>query len=238
MVASNPQIKIIHDDSDIVIVDKPAGLLSVPIPPGTVLNLFDQLAARFDSSNVRIGSVHRIDRYTSGLMIFSKHEEAHQSLLKQFREHTAKRCYRAVVRGIIQKDHGELNHHLKLIKEGFRNIVVPRDEEGAAPARLSYTVQERFLDTTLVEACLDTGLKNQIRVQFQEEGHQLVGDQHYAPKEEAEPLISRQALHASLLQFQHPSTKKEVTFECELPPDMLKLIDHYRWQKEMRKEQN
>ncbi|MDZ7716741.1 MAG: RluA family pseudouridine synthase [Balneolaceae bacterium] len=230
MVAKEPDLRIIHDDPDFVVVDKPAGLLSVPVSPGTAVNLFDIVASHFDSENIRIGSVHRIDRYTSGLMIFSKNNEAHQNLLKQFREHTARRCYLAVTRGLIKKEQGELSHYLKLIKEGFRNIVVPKEEKGATPARLTYKVKERFVDTTLVEVCLDTGLKNQIRVQFEESGHQLVGDQHYAPNEEEEPLINRQALHASLLEFDHPKTGKRVSFECLLPVDMLKLIDHYRWQ--------
>ena len=233
MVAKEPDLRIIHDDTDFVIVDKPAGLLSVPVSPGTSVNLFDQVASRFDSEDVRVGSVHRIDRFTSGLMIFSKNDRAHQHLLGQFSDHTARRCYLAVVRGLIQKDEGELNHHLKLITEGFRNIVVSPDEEGATPARLTYKVQERFVDTTLVEVDLDTGLKNQIRVQFEEEGHQLVGDQHYAPVEEGEPLISRQALHASLLEFVHPSTGEKVFFNCPLPPDMLKLVERYRWLRDM-----
>ena len=232
MVARKPDLRIIHDDTDFVIVDKPAGLLSVPVSPGTAVNLFDQVASHFDSDNVRIGSVHRIDRYTSGLMIFSKNDRAHQHLLGQFSDHTARRCYLAVVRGIIQEDEGELNHHLKLIKEGFRNIVVSPEEEGATPARLTYHVKERFVDTTLVAVCLDTGLKNQIRVQFEHIGHQLVGDQHYAPEEEGEPLINRQALHAYQLEFTHPRKRKTAQYEAKIPADILRLIEKFRWKKE------
>jgi len=235
MGSQKPELNIIHNGKDFIIVDKPAGLLSVPIPPGTVKNLVDDVKSYFKDSAVRIGSVHRIDRYTSGLMIFSKNESAHENLLTQFREHTAERKYLAVVRGTVEKDKGEMNHHLKLVKEGFRNIVVPPHIEGATPARLTYRVKERYVDTTLVEVFLDTGLKNQIRVQFKEAGHQLVGDQHYAPEEKGEPLINRQALHASKLSFQHPATGGNVTFECKLPADMLKLTDHYRWLSELKK---
>ncbi|MDZ7691507.1 MAG: RNA pseudouridine synthase [Balneolaceae bacterium] len=143
------------------------------------------MAEHLGKHGVRVGSVHRIDRYTSGLMVFSKNERAHYNLLEQFKNHDPKRCYLAIVRGIIEKDEGELTHYLKLIKEGFRNIVVDKEEEGATYAHLKYKVKERFKENTLVEVYLDTGLKNQIRVQFKEVGHQLVGDQHYAPKERA-----------------------------------------------------
>lgn len=225
-------LSFVYDDDDLVVVDKPAGLLSVPVPPGRVTNLFHLIENRFPQA--RIGSVHRIDRYTSGLVVFSKNEKAHRHLLDQFSRHTPRRRYLAVVRGVIEQDCGELGHHLKLIKEGFRNVVVAPDEPGATPARLTYQVKECFADTTLVQVQLDTGLKNQIRVQFNAAGHQLVGDQHYAPDEETEPLIGRQALHAAGLSFIHPRTQEEMSFEAPLPADMLKLVDHYRWLGEIR----
>lgn len=232
MTARNRDFYIIHEDKDIFVVDKPAGLLSVPIPNSDAKNLFDLVAEHLGKHGVRVGSVHRIDRYTSGLMVFSKNERAHFNLLEQFKNHTPERCYLALVRGIVEEDEGELVHYLKLVKEGFRNIVVDREEEGATFARLTYKVKERYLNTSLIEAYLDTGLKNQIRVQFEGVGHQLVGDLHYAPEEEDEPLINRQALHAYRLTFEHPRTGKEVTYQAKVPPDMLRLIDHYRWKQE------
>ena len=225
---------IVHEDRDIFVVDKPAGLLSVPIPDSNVKNLFDLVAAHLGKHGVRVGSVHRIDRYTSGLMVFTKNKQAHFNLLEQFKQHEPERCYLALVRGVVEKDQGELVHHLKLISEGFRNIVVDPEAEGATFARLTYRVKERFPDATLVECLLDTGLKNQIRVQFEEVGHQLVGDQHYAPEEETEPMINRQALHAHRLSFEHPRTGKQVTYEAKIPPDMLRLIDHFRWKREVQ----
>lgn len=223
---------IVHQDKDIFVVDKPAGLLSVPIPNSNVKNLFDLVAEHLGRHGVRVGSVHRIDRYTSGLMVFSKNERAHYNMLEQFKNHSPERCYLAIVRGILEEDEGELIHYLKLIKEGFRNIVVDKEEEGATYARLKYKVRERFADNTLVEVYLDTGLKNQIRVQFNEVGHQLVGDQHYAPEEKREPLINRQALHAYRLSFEHPRTGNQVSYEAKIPPDMLRLIDRFRWNRE------
>lgn len=233
MVAKKREFYIIHQDKDIIVVDKPAGLLAVPIPDSNAKNLFDLVAEYLAKHGVRVGTVHRIDRYTSGLMVFAKNEKAYHHLVNQFKNHTPERCYLAIVRGVMENDGAELQHHLKLIKEGFRNIVVDPDEEGATPARLTYKVKERFPDTTLVEVLLDTGLKNQIRVQFEEVGHQLVGDQHYAPEEESEPLISRQALHAWRIGFEHPRTGKDVQYEAKIPPDMMRLIDHYRFRREI-----
>ncbi|MDZ7681310.1 MAG: RluA family pseudouridine synthase [Fodinibius sp.] len=232
MAAKKRPFYIVEQDKDIFVVDKPAGLLAVPIPDSNVKNLFDLVADHLAKHGVRVGVVHRIDRYTSGLMVFAKNKRAYDDLRDKFRSHTPKRTYLAMVRGIVEQDKGTLEHHLKLIKDGFRNVVVDPSEEGATPARLSYNVKERFHENTLVEVQLDTGLKNQIRVQFEHEGHQLVGDQHYAPEEEGEPLINRQALHAYRLAFEHPRKRRTVSFEAKIPADMLRLIDKFRWRKE------
>lgn len=232
MAAKNRPFYIVHQDKDLFVVDKPAGLLAVPIPDSNVKNLFDLVADHLGKHGVRVGCVHRIDRYTSGLMVFAKNKRSYDKLYEKFREHEPKRTYLAIVRGVIEQDEGRLDHHLKLIKDGFRNIVVDPSEEGATAARLSYKVKERFLENTLVEVELDTGLKNQIRVQFEHIGHQLVGDQHYAPEEKGEPLINRQALHAYRLEFAHPRHGKMVSFEAKIPADMMRVIDKFRWKKE------
>lgn len=234
MAAKEHEFTIIHEDEEIFVVDKPAGMLAVPIPESTVKNMLDLVRDYFAGSPfIDVHTAHRIDRYTSGIMVFAKTGQAYDYLFEQFKNHIPGRSYLAIVRGIIEQDSGELKHHLKLIKDGFRNVVVESTEKGATPARLTYTVLERFLDTTLVQVKLDTGLKNQIRVQFEAEGHQLVGDQHYAPEEEEEKLIHRQALHAWKIAFMHPATDNMVEYTAKLPADMLRLIDHYRWKKEM-----
>ncbi|MDX1672759.1 MAG: RluA family pseudouridine synthase [Balneolaceae bacterium] len=231
MASRRREFYIVHQDRDLFVVDKPAGLLSVPIPNSNAKNLFDLVAEHLGKHGVRVGSVHRIDRYTSGLVVFAKNKKSYDHLLSQFKNHTPERCYLALVRGIIDEDQGELHHHLKLISEGFRNVVVDPGEKEATPAHLSFQVRERYADATLLEVYLDTGLKNQIRVQFEAEGHPLIGDQHYAPEEEQEPLINRQALHAYRLGFIHPRTGKQVTYEAKVPPDMKRLIDHLRREK-------
>ncbi|HLR24367.1 MAG TPA: RluA family pseudouridine synthase [Fodinibius sp.] len=231
-MAKKRSFYIVHQDKDLFVVDKPAGLLAVPIPNSKAKNLFDLVDQYVSKHGGRVATVHRIDRYTSGLMVFPKNKRAYDDLYTKFREHEPKRTYLAVVRGLVEEDEGVLEHHLKLIKKGFRNIVVDPNEEGATPARLTYRVKERFVENTLVEIQLNTGLKNQIRVQFEHIGHQLVGDRHYAPEEKKEQLINRQALHAYRLELEHPRKRKSVQFEARIPADMLRLIDHYRWQKE------
>lgn len=219
---------IIDQDKYLAVVDKPPGLLAVPIPNSTVENLEDMVAHELGKHGVTVYTVHRIDRFTSGIMIFAKRREAYKKLVHQFKQREPERVYLAVVRGIIEQDHGELTHYLKLIKDGFRNIVVDADESGATYAHLAYDVVERFSDTTLLEVRLDTGLKNQIRVQFAEEGHPVVGDRHYAPEEEEEQLINRQALHAYKLTLHHPIKNREETYQAKIPPDMRGLLEHYR----------
>jgi len=236
MAAKQLEFSIVHEDEHILVVDKPAGMLAVPIPESSVTNML-QLVKEYvgDGAGGIVDTVHRIDRYTSGLMLFTKTEQAYTHLFEQFKKHEPRRTYLAIVRGIVEKERGTYQHYLKLVKEGFRNIVVDPEEKGATQARLSYKVKERFVDTTLVEVELDTGLKNQIRVQFEAEGHQLVGDQHYAPEEENENLMYRQALHAWKLVIIHPANDQKMEFVAELPADMLRLIDRYRWRNDLQK---
>ncbi|NGP77584.1 RluA family pseudouridine synthase [Balneolaceae bacterium YR4-1] len=226
---------VVYEDDELFVIDKPAGMLAVPIPNSSVMNMLDLVKERFrDSAYTDANTAHRIDRYTSGLMVFAKTGEAYDHLFYQFKNHLPKRSYLAIIRGLMSTDSGELNHYLKLVKEGFRNIVVDEDDPDATPARLTYKVLERFLSTSLVQVNLDTGLKNQIRVQFNAIGHSLVGDRHYAPEEKKENLIKRQALHAWKISITHPATGKEIEFTADLPADMLRLVDHYRWERDMR----
>lgn len=219
---------IIDQDKFLAVVDKPPGLLAVPIPNSDVKNLEQMVARELGKHGVTVYTVHRIDRYTSGIMVFAKRRRAYHELVRQFKNREPERVYLAVVRGVLKQDQGELTHYLKLIKDGFRNIVVDKHRNGATYARLEYTVKERFDETTLVEVRLDTGLKNQIRVQFAEEGHPVVGDRHYAPEEEQEQKINRQALHAYKLTLHHPVKNRPETFQAKIPPDMRGLLDHYR----------
>ena len=219
---------IIYQDDDILVVDKPAGLLSVPIPKSSAKNLFDLVSQLYARQGKKIKTVHRIDRYTGGVMVFTKNDKAFNALKKQFRNYEPERVYLALLRGVLENEQGELKHHLMQVKRGFRNIVVHPNTKDATEARLEYKVLEALPTTTLVQVNLKTGLKNQIRVQFNEEGYPLVGDRHYAEAEAKEKHIKRQALHAWKLSLLHPTTGKKMEFEAKLPNDMQKLIEYYR----------
>jgi len=226
--AAAESYKIVYEDKDLVAVSKPPGLLSVPIPRSSATNLLDMLRRDLGSRSTAILVVHRIDRYTSGTVVFAKNKSARYELVRQFRAHEPIREYLAVVRGTVTQNEGILTHHMKLVKQGFRNIVTSPGDPDSTQARLRYTVHEQYPEAALVGVQLITGLKNQIRVQFAEIGNPVIGDRHYREKEIKEPLINRQALHAWRLSIIHPRSKERVTFEAPLPDDMLRLINGYK----------
>jgi 23S rRNA pseudouridine1911/1915/1917 synthase len=146
--------------------------------------------------------VHRIDRFTSGALLFAKNGRDRDPLIKQFLAHTPVRQYLAVVRGRIENKSGTLVHHFR--KEG--------------------PVEQAFAEATLVRVDLLTGLQNQIRAQFAADGHPLIGDRKYNPAEASEKLISRVALHAAHLEFIHPRTGKKISVDAKQPSDFQHLI--------------
>lgn len=225
----NPsRIEILYEDHDLIIVNKPAGLLSVPIPKTQAPNLLEILNLQLLKSGEKAITVHRIDRYTSGATVFAKHSEAHRRLVKQFLSHTPKRTYLALVRGKVDPPAGELVHYMKQVSRGFRNIVTKPDDPEAGVARLTYETEESHTSTSLMRIYLDTGLKNQIRVQFAAIGHPIVGDRHYSPDEIKETRMDRQALHSFELELAHPKTGKPVKVRAPWPQDFRELVAHYR----------
>ncbi|MCH8557215.1 MAG: RluA family pseudouridine synthase [Balneolia bacterium] len=216
---------ILFEDKHIMAVSKPPGLLSVPIPGMRSLNLQDMVRRDHGDS---LRPAHRIDRYTSGIVLFAKSSKAHYKLMKQFRMRTAKRSYLALVRGVVEPKSGTLVHHMKRIKKGFRNVVVDKDDDEGTRAELNYSVMEQYPNSCLLRVDLVSGLKNQIRVQLSEAGYPLIGDRHYNAQEENEPWIDRQALHAAELGIVHPVDGRELTFRSPVPQDMEKLISIYK----------
>lgn len=221
-------IQIVFEDQDMIVAGKPSGLLSVPIPNMHSANLLEALNNELSFDNEKAITVHRIDRFTSGLVVFAKNSEAHKDLVRQFLSHTPIRTYLTLVRGVVEESEGELLHYLKKVNRGFRNVVVKEGDPDGTLARMTFKVLERHAKTTLLQVNLDTGLKNQIRVQLAEFGHPLVGDRHYSPDEINEPLIDRQALHAWKLELVHPRTGKTMRFEADIPTDLRRLIEHYK----------
>ncbi len=224
---TNTNYEVIYEDRDVIVVNKPVGLLCVPIPKSKAVNLLDILRNDMRHKTKEFHIVHRIDRFTSGAVVFAKNKKARHHLIKQFLAHEPKRTYMALVRGVVEKDQDTLVHYLKKIEKGFRNVVADKNDEGSAMARMRYQVLEHFADTTLLSVELDTGLKNQIRVQLEAIGHPIVGDRHYHPSEKKEKLINRQALHAWKLVFVQPASGEEVHCEASLPPDMQNVINFY-----------
>jgi 23S rRNA pseudouridine1911/1915/1917 synthase len=218
------KFEILHNDKDIIVVNKPAGLLTVPIrssrTPSLLSLLNEFLAHQRSSAHV----VHRIDRYTSGITVFAKHPKARHKLIEQFLGHSPVRTYLAVVMGSLPHDEGELIHYMRQSETGFRQLTKDRKFPGSAKARLTYRVIERLRRVTVVEAWLDTGLKNQIRAQFAAIGNPLVGERQYAESNRDLMGLDRQALHAWKLAFKHPGSNKVVEFSAPLPSDLKKLL--------------
>ncbi len=223
-------MRIVHEDRDLVVVDKPAGLLAVPIKGARVENLRDLLNAHLSRRRHKAIIVHRIDRYTSGLMVFAKHERAHAHLVRQFLAHTPRRIYLALVRGRPEPPQGELRHYLKLTRHGFRQAVVAGQGAGGTLAVTRYRVAEALEAASLLEVELVTGLKNQIRVQLAAAGVPVVGDRHYAPGERNAPGIDHQALHAHRLGFLHPGSERYMEFRADPPEDFVRVLRALRGQ--------
>jgi 23S rRNA pseudouridine1911/1915/1917 synthase len=218
------EVSVLYEDDAVIVLNKPAGLLSVPIKCSeTTPSALSLLVAELKQKRQRPWIVHRIDRFTSGILLFAKTEEDREELVRQFLDHTPVRQYLAVLRGRVDVQSGTLVHYLQ--REGmFQQVRTERDPE-ATRAELRYSVERLFADASLVRVELETGLQNQIRAQFWALGHPVIGDRKYRPAEASEQLIDRVALHAVHLEFVHPRTGKIVKIDCAPPPDFQHLVE-------------
>jgi 23S rRNA pseudouridine1911/1915/1917 synthase len=215
---------VLYEDDAVIVLNKPAGLLAVPIKGSDVPSALSLLIAELKPRRQRALIVHRIDRFASGILLFAKTDRDRDALIKQFLAHTPVRQYLAVVRGRLKAESGTLVHYFR--REGmYQQLRTARDPE-AARAELHYSVERAFVDATLVRVELVTGLQNQIRAQFSAMGHPLIGDRKYHRKEAEEPLIDRVALHAAHLEFAHPRSGESIMIECAPPADFQNLIQH------------
>ncbi len=215
------QLVTLYEDDAVIAIDKPAGLASVPVKGSDAPSALSLLAAGRQRGR-RIHVVHRIDRFTSGILLFAKTAPDRDALVRQFLSHTPGRQYLAVIRGHLREKEGTLIHFFR--KEGmFQKLTGERDRE-AARAELRYSVERPLKAASLVRVTLVTGLQNQIRVQFSAIGHPVIGDRKHHPAEAAERRIARVALHAAHLQFRHPRTRATVSIDSPLPPDFQSLL--------------
>jgi 23S rRNA pseudouridine1911/1915/1917 synthase len=242
-------LTVVYEDKDLIVIDKPAGLVVHPAagnPDGTLVNA---LIAHCGESlmgiggELRPGIVHRLDKDTSGLLVVAKTERAMASLAKQFANHTIERAYHAVVWGSPRLGDGVIEGQIGRNPFDRKRMAVLRG--GGKLARTRYRVIERFGTrpfASLIECRLETGRTHQIRVHLTHLGHPLIGDPSYGrarqaprPKTPAETVafaaaagFSRQALHAYVLGFQHPTLHKTMRFESPWPSDFAVLVEALR----------
>ena len=222
---------ILHEDDALLVVDKPAGLLAVPLErKADAPSVYEQLEDHFRSRGKRKPLVvHRIDRDTSGLVLFAKDARAQATLKEQFKRREPERVYWAVVYGRPDPSEGTWRDHLVWdTKALIQKETHPKDPR-ASEAISDYRVLEAYRDTSLVEVRLRTGRRNQIRIQARLRGHTLVGEKRYTFGPDALRTVTfpRQALHARRLAFDHPDGRP-MEFEAPLPADLATLLDGLR----------
>ena len=214
--AEEIDFEIIYEDSDLLVVNKPQGLVVHPCSSTKSGTLVNGLLARVkDLSGIngvlRPGIVHRLDKNTSGLLLVAKNDFAHRSLAEQIKNKTCQRKYMALCEGVFGKDEGRVETFIERNKTDRKKMAVSNKGKKAIT---DYRVLKRFIDKTLVEFTLQTGRTHQIRVHCQMLNHPIVGDDIYGKKEKN---LQGQLLHAYKITFIHPRNDKEMTFECELP---------------------
>jgi 23S rRNA pseudouridine1911/1915/1917 synthase len=229
-------LDILYEDRVLVVINKPAGLLSVPLPKKSAApSVYDRLERYLRPQRRRPFVVHRIDRDTSGLVVFAKDPRTQQALKKQFIRREPERIYLALVYGHPNPREGTWRDHLVWDRRALiQKRTHPRDPQGAE-AVCSYSVVEQFRDASLLEVRLETGKRNQIRVQARLRGHTLIGERRYVfGPEQLRPIpFTRQALHAHRLAFRHPVDGRELRFEAPLPDDFRQLLDRLRRTKQI-----
>jgi 23S rRNA pseudouridine1911/1915/1917 synthase len=221
-------LPIVFEDDAIVVLNKPAGVLAVPLERrGDARSVFDDLRAHLRKRRGgRPLVVHRIDRDTSGLVVFAKQARAQEVLKAQFKRRLPERIYLAVVYGRPSPPSGTWRDRLVWDERALiQKETHPRDRSGK-DAISRYRVVEAFAGASLIELSLVTGRRNQIRIQARLRGHTLVGEKRYiyGPASLRRVEFPRQALHAHRLAFDHPTTGERLTFEVPLPDDMKQLL--------------
>ena len=239
-VPENIPLNIVYEDGDILVVNKPSGMVVHPAPgnyTGTLVNALlyhckDSLSGI--GGVIRPGIVHRIDKDTSGLLVIAKNDSAHIALSEELEHHGIVREYRALVNGGFKVDTGTVNAPIGRHPVDRKKMAVLLLEDAHAKEAIThYTVLERFGDKSYVKLLLETGRTHQIRVHMAYIGHSLLGDEVYSKaktrfEKQHAPLFDGQALHAKKLTLTHPRTKERMTFECELPDNFEKILELLR----------
>lgn len=227
VLPQNIPLDIVYEDDDVIVVNKPVGLVVHPAPghpDGTLVNaLLYHCGESLSGINgeLRPGIVHRIDRDTSGLIIAAKNDRAHLALSVQLQDHTLARVYEAVVVGNLREDSGTVNAPIGRHPVDRKKMAI--EPRNGRPAVTHWRVLARYPGYTHVECRLETGRTHQIRVHMASIGHPLLGDTVYGSKKPW-PGLAGQCLHARKLRFIHPSTGEPVEVECPLPDWFEKVL--------------
>ncbi|MET0361329.1 MAG: RluA family pseudouridine synthase, partial [Sphingobium sp.] len=228
---------IVHEDAHLVVVDKAAGMVVHPAAgnlDGTLVNaLLAHCAGQLSGIGgvARPGIVHRIDKDTSGLMVVAKTDQAHEGLARQFKDHSIRRIYRAIVNGLPEKARGTVDTWIGRSDADRKKMAVQREGRGKH-AVTHYKVVQRLHGSALVECRLETGRTHQVRVHMAHLGHPLLGDPVYARSQSRHRELlttlgfARQALHAAHLGFIHPVDGSDLDFDSSMPRDMQELFSH------------
>lgn len=249
IVPENIPFTIVYEDDDVLIVDKQAGLVVHPGYGNFTGTLLNALAYYYDGKKGKDGNpitpflVHRIDKDTSGLLLIAKNEDAQVHLAKQFYEHTIERKYNALVWGDLDSDEGTIDGNLARSQKDRRVMAVYDNPDVGKHAVTHWKVIERFGYVTLIECVLETGRTHQIRAHLKHIGHPLFNDAMYGGDQILKgttfskykqfitncfQLLPRQALHALILGFEHPTTHQQMHFESPLPDDMSSVVEKWR----------
>ncbi|MGM9630422.1 RluA family pseudouridine synthase [Butyricicoccus sp.] len=230
IVPEDIPLDIVYEDDDIIVVNKPRGMVVHPAPgnwSGTLVNALmyhcgDSLSGI--NGEIRPGIVHRIDKDTSGLLVVAKNDRAHQSLAEQIKEHSAARRYYAVVYGAPREDKGTIDAPIARHRIDRKKMAVA---EGGREAITHYEVLERYRGYTYMTFLLETGRTHQIRVHMAHIGHPIIGDPLYGPSKDKWKLDG-QCLHAGRLTLTHPATGERMTFEAPLPAYFTTVLQKLR----------
>lgn len=221
-IFSNRRVKIVYEDDDIIVVEKGYGLLSMgtdKVKDGTAYSILRDYVKWKDPRN-KLFIVHRLDRDTSGLMMFAKTIEAKEAMQHNWNNMVISRKYIAVVEGLVEQDSGIIRSYL-VENSQMEVYSSPEPVEGGEWAVTRYKVLKRGKGHTMLEVELDTGRKNQIRVHLKDLGHPIAGDRKYGARAS---IIHRLALHAQTLRFAHPHTRRDMDFSTQIPGSFFKLV--------------
>lgn len=222
-------IEIIYEDTDIIVVNKPKGLVVHPAngnPDGTLVNAIMEICQGTLSGiggEIRPGIVHRLDKDTSGIIIIAKNDKAHINLSEQIKNHEIKKTYIALVRGVVKENEATINMPIGRSPTDRKKMAVVKNGKEAIT---HFKVLERYNKYTLLEINIETGRTHQIRVHLSKIGYPIVGDEVYSNGKN-EWNIKGQCLHAKSLDFRHPTTNKQMHLEAELPQYFRDVLGNF-----------